>query len=111
MLNSIGVGIAAVVLGLFICAPGAFALAKLNLPGKGVIFSIVILSFLISFDAIAIPLSVLFRDLGLQNTYLGIILPDIGNGFAVFMLRQFFLGVPSDLADAARVDSLTYPDR
>jgi putative chitobiose transport system permease protein len=106
MLNSIGVGIATVVLGLLICAPAAFALVKLNLPGRSTIFSIVILSFLIPFDAIAIPLSTLFRDLGLENTYLGIILPGIGNGFAVFLLRQFFLGVLSELADAGRVDGL-----
>jgi len=108
MLNSIGVSIATVGLGLFICAPAAFALAKLNLPGRGAIFSIVILSFLIPFDAIAIPLSAIFRDLGLENTYLGIILPGIGNGFAVFLLRQFFLGVPSEIADAARLDGLSW---
>jgi putative chitobiose transport system permease protein len=108
MLNSIGVGIATVVLGLFICTPAAFALAKLNLPGRGAIFSIVILSFLIPFDAIAIPLSAIFRDLGLENSYLGIVLPGIGNGFAVFLLRQFFLGVPSEIADAARLDGLSW---
>jgi putative chitobiose transport system permease protein len=106
MLNSIAVSIATVALGLLICTPAAFALAKLDLPGKGLIFSIVILSFLIPFDAIAIPLSALFRDLGLENTYLGIVLPGIGNGFAVFLLRQFFLGIPSELADAARIDGL-----
>lgn len=106
MLNSIAVSIATVVLGLLICTPAAFALAKLNLPGREIIFSIVILSFLIPFDAIAIPLSALFRDLGLENSYLGIVLPGIGNGFAVFLLRQFFLGIPSELADAARVDGL-----
>jgi putative chitobiose transport system permease protein len=108
MLNSIGVAVATVVLGLFICTPAAFALAKLNLPGRGAIFSIVILSFLIPFDAIAIPLSAIFRDLGLENTYLGIVLPGIGNGFAVFLLRQFFLGVPSEIADAARLDGLSW---
>jgi putative chitobiose transport system permease protein len=108
MLNSIGVSIATVGLGLFLCTPAAFALAKLNLPGRGAIFSIVILSFLIPFDAIAIPLSAIFRDLGLENTYLGIILPGIGNGFAVFLLRQFFLGVPSEIADAARLDGLSW---
>ena len=108
MLNSIGVSVATVVLGLLICTPAAFALAKLNLPGRGAIFSIVILSFLIPFDAIAIPLSALFRGLGLENTYLGIILPGIGNGFAVFLLRQFFLGVPSEIADAARLDGLNW---
>ena len=63
---------------------------------------------MIPFDAIAIPLSAIFRDLGLENSYLGIVLPGIGNGFAVFLLRQFFLGVPSEIADAARLDGLNW---
>jgi multiple sugar transport system permease protein/putative chitobiose transport system permease protein len=65
-----------------------------------------VVSFLIPFDAIAIPLTTLFRDVELQNTYLGLILPGVGNGFAVFLLRGFFLGVPRELVDAARVDGL-----
>ena len=106
MFNSALVALVTIVLGLIICSMAAFALAKLRLPGKAAIFSIVIVSFLIPFDAIAVPLLTLFRAVGLQNTYLGIILPGVGNGFAVFMLRQFFLGVPSELAEAARIDGL-----
>lgn len=106
MLNSILVTVGVVVLGLAICAMAAFPLAKLHLPGGGLIFAIVIVSFLIPFDAISIPLATLFRSAGLQNTYLGLILPGIGNGFAVFLLRQFFLNIPSELSDAARMDGL-----
>jgi multiple sugar transport system permease protein/putative chitobiose transport system permease protein len=106
MTNSIVVAVATIALGLIICSMAAFALAKLRIPGKTAIFSIVIVSFLLPFDAIAVPLLTLFRSFGLQNTYLGVILPGIGNGFAVFLLRQFFLGVPSELSDAARVDGL-----
>ncbi|CAM2152163.1 multiple sugar transport system permease protein [Pararobbsia alpina] len=106
MFNSVVVALVTIVLGLVICSMAAFALAKLRLPGKSVIFSIVVVSFLIPFDAIAVPLLTLFRQVGLQNTYLGIILPGVGNGFAVFMLRQFFLGIPAELAEAARIDGL-----
>lgn len=106
MFNSALVALVTIVIGLVICSMAAFALAKLRLPGKSVLFSIVIVSFLIPFDAIAVPLLTLFRQVGLQNTYLGIILPGVGNGFAVFMLRQFFLGIPSELAEAARIDGL-----
>ena len=106
MLNSVLVTAGVVVLGLIICAMAAFPLAKLNLPGGRLIFSVVIVSFLIPFDAISIPLATLFRGAGLQNTYAGLILPGIGNGFAVFLLRQFFLGVPAELSDAARMDGL-----
>jgi putative chitobiose transport system permease protein len=106
MMNSVIVALVTIVLGLIMCSMAAFALAKLRIPGKAAIFSIVIVSFLIPFDAIAVPLLTLFRSFGLQNTYLGIILPGVGNGFAVFMLRQFFLGIPPELSDAARVDGL-----
>ena len=106
MLNSVLVTAATVALGLAICAMAAFALARLRLPGGGLIFSVVVVSFLIPFDAISIPLASLFRGLGLQNTYAGLFLPGVGNGFAVFLLRQFFLGIPSELSDAAHIDGL-----
>ncbi|MCF2436167.1 carbohydrate ABC transporter permease [Streptomyces thinghirensis] len=69
-------------------------------------FAVILLSFMIPFDAIAIPLSATLRDWGLQNTYLGLMLPGIGNGLAIFLLRQFFLAVPRELVEAARMDGL-----
>ncbi len=106
MLNSLLVTTLTVAGGLAICAMAAFALARLRIPFGGVIFSLVVVSFLIPFDAISIPLSALFRGLGLQNTYLGLILPGLGNGLAVFLLRQFFLAIPTELSEAARMDGL-----
>jgi multiple sugar transport system permease protein/putative chitobiose transport system permease protein len=84
----------------------AFALAVLDFPARSVVFGLMVVSFLVPFDAIAIPLTSIFRDAGLQNTYLALVLPGVGNGFAVFLLRGFFQNVPTDLADAARVDGL-----
>jgi putative chitobiose transport system permease protein len=106
MVNSLIVTVATVVVGLIICAMAAFALAALNFPGRGVIFGFMVISFLIPFDAIAIPLTGIFREAHLQNTYLALILPGIGNGFAVFLLRGFFLGIPAELSEAARLDGL-----
>jgi ABC-type glycerol-3-phosphate transport system permease component len=106
MINSSVVTVGTLVGGLAICAMAAFALAVLRFPGRGVVFAVMVVSFLIPFDAIAIPLMSVFRGAGLDNSYLGLILPGIGNGFAVFLLRGFFLGVPVELADAARVDGL-----
>lgn len=102
--NSIFVSVATIVLGLVVCAPAAFALAKLRLPGASVVFGILVLSFLIPGDATAVPLSAIFRGIGLENTYWGIILPAVANGLVVFLLRQFFLGIPAELSDAAQVD-------
>lgn len=104
--NSVIVTTATVALGLLISVPAAFALSALTFRGRGLVFAIVLVSFLIPFDSIAIPLSTMFRTLQLSDSYLGIILPAIGNGLAIFQLRQFFLNVPVELKEAARLDGL-----
>jgi ABC-type glycerol-3-phosphate transport system permease component len=106
MVNSLLVTVATLVLGLAICATAAFALAVLDFPGRTALFALMVVSFLIPFDAIAIPLTNIFREAGLQNSYLALILPGVGNGFAVFLLRGFFMGIPEDLSEAARLDGL-----
>ncbi|MBH0009951.1 carbohydrate ABC transporter permease [Salinibacterium sp. SWN1162] len=106
VLNSIGVSAVTVVLGVLICAACAFALAAIPFKGSGAVFAIVVLSFLVPFDAIAIPLANLFRDWGLANTFTGLILPGLGNGLAIFLIRQFFLAVPTELVEAGRLDGL-----
>ncbi|CAH1651222.1 MAG: carbohydrate ABC transporter permease [Chelatococcus sp.] len=106
MINSALVTTLTVVIGLVVCSTAAFALAVLEYPGRGVIFAIMVVSFLIPFDSIAVPLSELFRGLQLQNSYAGLILPGIGNGLAVFMLRQFFMAIPKELSEAAKIDGL-----
>ena len=106
MVNSAIVTVGTVVGGLFICAAAAFALAVLRFPGRTAFFAIMVVSFLIPFDAIAIPLMSIFRDAGMANSYLALILPGIGNGFAVYLLRSFFLGIPRELLEAARVEGL-----
>jgi putative chitobiose transport system permease protein len=106
IVNSAGVTAATVIIGLAICSCAAFALAVLDFPLRGAVFGLMVVSFLVPFDAIAIPLTSIFRDAGLQNTYAALVLPGVGNGFAVFLLRGFFQGVPTELTDAARVDGL-----
>lgn len=104
--NSLLVALATVLIGLAISAAAAFGLSAIRFKGQGVLFGLVVLSFLIPFDAIAIPLATLFRDWNLQNTYAGLILPGLGHGLAIFLLRQFFLAIPTELVEAARIDGL-----
>ena len=106
--NSISAATWAVVFGLIVSSMAAFALATIPFRGSGVVFSVVIIALLIPFDAIAIPLAQLFRDWGLQDTMQGLVLPGIANGMAIFMLRTFFLGIPKELVEAARVDGLNW---
>lgn len=102
--NSLFVAVVTVVAGLAVSAAAAFALAVIPFRGRAAVFSIVVLSFLVPFEAIAIPLSRTFSDWNLTNTLIALILPGLGNGLAVFTLRQFFLGIPSSLSEAAKLD-------
>jgi multiple sugar transport system permease protein/putative chitobiose transport system permease protein len=102
--NSIVVAAVTVVGGLAVSALAAFALAVIPFRGRSAVFTVVVLSFLVPFEAIAIPLSRSFSDWGLTNTLTALILPGLGNGLAVFTLRQFFLGVPQSLSEAAHID-------
>lgn len=106
VLNSLVVTTISVVAGLLLSAMAAFALAKIPFRGANVLFIVIVMSFLVPFDAIAVPLANLFRSWNLYNTYFALILPGIANGFAIFALRQFFLNIPTELAEAARVDGL-----
>jgi len=106
LFNSLFVAAVTVLGGLVVCTLAAFALAVIEFPGRSIVFTIMIVSFLIPFDAIALPLYYVMRGFQLQNTYLGLILPGIGNGLAVFMLRQFFLAMPKELREAAMVDGM-----
>jgi ABC-type glycerol-3-phosphate transport system permease component len=106
--NSVMVALVTVIVGLVICSTAAFALAVIEFPLRGAVFMIMVISFLIPFDAIAVPLFGIMRDMKLQNTYTGLILPGVGNGLAVFLLRQFFLGIPKELREAAVVDGLSW---
>ncbi|CAA9448440.1 MAG: SN-glycerol-3-phosphate transport system permease protein UgpE [uncultured Rubrobacteraceae bacterium] len=102
--NSVLITVLTVTIGLVICSAAAFALSVLRFPFRSAVFAVVVVSFLIPFDAIAIPLADTFRTLGLQNTYAGLVLPAIGDGLAIFVLRQFFMGIPQEMKEAARVD-------
>ncbi len=108
IMNSIIVTSVTVLVGLAVCSAAAFALAVIDFPFRNAVFLVMVVSFLIPFDAIAVPLYQIMRGVNLQNTYTGLILPGIGNGLAVFMLRQFFLGIPKGLREAALVDGMSY---
>ena len=108
VVNSILVAGITIVLGLLVCAPAAFALSALRFPGRNLIFALLVVSFSVPFDILAIPLAQLVRGWGLSNTIIALVLPGIGNGFAIFLLRQFFLAIPTSLVEAARVDGASW---
>lgn len=82
-----------------------YGFARLRFPGRNVLFAITLATLMIPPIVLFIPTYVLFAKLQLTGSYVPLILPSFfGNAFFIFMMRQFFLGIPSDLADAARID-------
>lgn len=89
---------------LLFCALAAYPLARLDFRGREVIFTLIVSTILIPFQIVMIPLYILAVQLGLRNTYLGMIFPAIASAFGIFLLRQAFQGVPKELEEAARMD-------
>ncbi len=82
-----------------------YALAQLRFRGRGLVFAFMLLLLMVPFQLLIIPLYVLIvRNYGLGDSYLGMIAPFAINSTAVFIFRQFFLGLPKELFDAARID-------
>jgi multiple sugar transport system permease protein len=85
--------------------PAAYALAKIKFPGSGILFTAIIIAMLLPPQVTAIPIYVMWAQLNLTGTLWPLILPNLlGDAFSIFLLRQFFLTIPSEYADAARVD-------
>lgn len=104
LFNSTLVAVLTVGFNLLLCSLAAYPLARLDFRGREVLFATVVSTIMIPFQIVMIPLYVLTVNLGLQNTYLGVILPAIASAFGIFLLRQAFQGVPKELEEAARMD-------
>ena len=114
LFNSIFITTATVVLGLLVNSMAAFSFSFLRWKGRGIVLSIIIATFIIPFEAIAIPLLRWVNKLpwlgfdgftvGWLNSYHVQIIPWVANGFQIFLFYQFFRDVPRDLIEASRID-------
>lgn len=104
LLNSTLVAGLTVSFNLLFCALAAYPLARLDFRGRDIIFATIVSTIMIPFQIVMIPLYVLTVQLGLRNTYLGIIFPSLASAFGIFLLRQAFQGVPKELEEAGRID-------
>ncbi len=102
--NTLVATLLTVLLGLAICIPAAFALAVLEFRGRTFVFALLVGAFIVPFDILAFPLALLVAKVGLANRVIALVLPLVCNGFAIFLLRQFFMAIPRSLYEAARVD-------
>jgi multiple sugar transport system permease protein len=108
-LNSVVVSLGTVTLVLATSALAAYPLARMRFPGRNLVFVLVVGSLMIPNAVVLVPQYVLTQRLGWLSTYQGLIVPEAAMTFAfgVFLLRQFFLGIPGELEDAARIDGAT----
>lgn len=103
-LNSVMVSGFVVVGQLVTASMAAYAFARLRFPGKSMLFMVLMSALMIPIQATIIPVFVLVRYMHLSDTLWSLILPGWSSAFGVFLLRQFFLTIPTDLEDAARID-------
>ncbi len=104
LLNSLAVTAITTVLGLIMAVLAGFALAVMRFPGKNLLFAFFVIGFSVPLDAVSVPLSAQVRAAGLANSYFGLALAGLGNGLAIYLLRQFFASIPEALSEAARID-------
>jgi multiple sugar transport system permease protein len=105
-LNSTAVALATVGLVVFVSALAAYPLARMRFPGRDLLFALLVGSLMVPGVITLVPLYVLTQQLGWLSTYQALIVPESAASlaFGVFLLRQFFLGLPGELEDAARID-------
>lgn len=92
------------IISLFFDSLTAYALARLEFPGRNIVFVVILVTLMLPFQVTLIPLFDILSQIDWINTYQGLIVPRATNAFGIFFLRQFFLNIPKDLEDAARID-------
>lgn len=107
LLNGLIVTVSIFLIQVVVALPAAYALAKLKFWGRDAVFALVLFCLLIPVHAIALPLYILLAKLGLTNTYAALVVPWTISVFGIFLMRQFFMTVPDDLIDAARMDGMS----
>ncbi|MDQ6674368.1 MAG: carbohydrate ABC transporter permease [Chloroflexota bacterium] len=103
-LNSLFVAVVGTCLVVVVDTLAAYALSRMHFPGRDVLFGLVVASLIVPPEILLIPNYVTVWRLDWLNSLTALIIPPLAGGFGVFLLRQFFLGIPSELEDAAKID-------
>lgn len=104
LLNSIIVTVCSTVGILITSIMAGYVFAKHQFRGKNAIFIVVLATMMVPQFVLLIPLYRMINGLNLTDTYPGLILPNLANGFGIFLMRQFIMGIPDELLEAARMD-------
>ena len=104
VLNSAIIAFTVTFVSLFINSMAGYAFAKLRFSGRERLFRILTLGLVVPVQVAMLPLFLMFKEMGLINTYWGVIIPSLSSIFGIFLVRQYALDIPEDLLDAARID-------
>jgi multiple sugar transport system permease protein len=104
ILNSFGLAVATTCIQLFTSATAGYAFSRLPFPGRSVVFGVYLATMIIPLQVLIVPLFAELKNLGLLNTYLGVLLPGFTTAFGIFLLRQAINTVPRELDEAATID-------
>ena len=108
MLNAYGntafITVISTVCQLIVASLAAYAFAKVNFKGKGVVFTMFLATMMMPTEVTIVPRFMVFKTVGLYNNLWAVILPHFFNATSIFMLRQFYMGLPDDLMEAAKID-------
>ena len=104
LLNSVAIAAISTLLGLLLTVPAGYAFAKLRFRGRERLLKILIASLVVPGQVAMLPLFLIFKQLGLVNSYAGVILPSLAGIFAILFVRQATLAIPDEMIDAARID-------
>jgi len=104
ILNTAIVVMVLVPVNLLIASLAGFSFAFYKFKGRGALFAIFMVSFMVPIDSVALPLYTMISNWGLVNTRWALILPSLSSGLAMFLFTQFFRGIPVSLLEAARID-------
>ncbi len=102
--NSLVVATLGAILTMLIDVPAGYALARMRFPGRNLLFAIAVASLIVPGEILLVPNYVRVWKLGWLNDYKALIIPPLASAFGVFLLRQFMLGIPRELEDAAKLD-------
>lgn len=103
-MNTAFITVFGTVVQLIIASLAAYAFAKIRFQGKGVVFTLFLATMMMPTEVTIVPRFILFKTVGLYNNLWAIILPHFFNATAIFLLRQFYIGLPDDLMEAAKID-------
>jgi multiple sugar transport system permease protein len=102
--NSLGIAVASTALQLVTASTAAYAFARIQFPGRNLLFALYLATMMIPLQVVIVPLFIEMRNLGLVDSYAALLLPTIVSSFGVFLLRQAFLALPRELDEAAFID-------